>query len=86
MRKSVRAPSAQNNTGSRQELHDKKRVKMFKTNSTTFSKNGTNDLSIENEHLRVMLEKTKMEKDVALSKLQDVEMLLRRLDESEAVR
>ena len=49
----------------------------MKPKSGTYSKNGTNDLSIENEHLKVKLEKTEMERDVALSKLEDIDMLLR---------
>ena len=89
MKKAVRAPSAQNGstTQSRKELHEpKKRVKLMKSNSGTYSKAGTNDLSIENEHLRTKLNKAQLDRDVALSQLQDVEMLLKRLDESEAIR
>ena len=58
----------------------------MKSNSGNFSKAGTNDLSVENEHLRTKLKKAQLDRDVAISQLQDVEMLQKRLEESEAIR
>ena len=85
---SQRVPSAQNTNGTRshKDLTETRKLKIVKPKSGTYSKNGTNDLSIENEHLKVKLEKTEMERDVVLSKLEDIDMVLRQLEESEEIR
>ena len=41
----------------------------MKSNSGNFSKAGTNDLSVENEHLRTKLKKAQLDRDVAISQL-----------------
>ena len=60
--------------------------KLNKMKSTEYEKKGTNSLEVENEHLRTIIEKMKLERNVADSRLKDVELLQGQLERSELIR
>ena len=57
-----------------------------KLKSAEFEKQGTNALQLENEHLRALVEKMSLEKEVAESRAKDVEMLQGQLERAEQIR
>ena len=51
------------------------KARLNKVKSTEYEKKGTNELQVENEHLRTLVEKLQLERGVAESRLKDVELL-----------
>ena len=62
-------------TSAKVETKKKQADRIGKQKSSEFELKGTNDLQVENEHLRTVIERMQLEKDVAASRLQDVELL-----------
>ena len=72
--------------GKGEAAQKKKPAASKKLKSAEFENQGTTALQVENDHLRALVEKMSLEKDVAESRAKDVEMLQGQLERAEQIR